>query len=132
MDWVAERIPRIGKGYRWPQGSAIGLVSGGELIAGMVVHDYVPEAGNCQLTFAASRPTWATKASIAAMMAYPFGQLKCRRVTTYIALSNERAIRFNLGLGFKQEGRVRFGFGDEDALIFGLLREEAPAWMGLQ
>ena len=132
MDWVADRIAWISKGYRWPAASAIGLVADGEIIAGMVVHDYVPEAGNCQLSFAASRATWATKGSIAAMLAYPFGQLGCRRVTTFIARSNARAIRFNLGLGFKQEGCVRFGFGGEDALVFGLLREEAPAWMGLQ
>ena len=131
MDWIVDRIPAISKGYRWPLGQAVGLASGDEIIAGMVVHDYVPEAKNCQLTFAAARANWATKASIRALLKYPFEQLGCRRVTTYIAKSNARAIRFNLGLGFKQEGLVRYGFGDEDALVFGLLKEEAPAWMGL-
>jgi len=130
MRWIAERIPGIAPGYTWQQATAIGLASGNEIIAGMVVHDYVPETRNCQITFAASRPNWATKASIRAMLAYPFLQLNCRRVTTLIRRSNARAIRFNLGIGFKQEGVVRYGFGDEDALLFGLLIEEAPEWMG--
>jgi len=130
MGWIASRIEGLSSGYSWAQASAIGLASGAEIIAGMVVHDYVPETRSCQITFAASRANWATKASIRAMLAYPFRQLNCRRLTTLIRRSNTRAIRFNLGIGFKQEGVVRYGFGDEDALLFGLLVEETPAWMG--
>lgn len=132
MDWVASRIPSLPPGYRWTDAQAIALASGDEIIAGMVVHDYVAEARNCQVTFAASTPKWATRHSIAAMIRYPFEQLGCRRLTTLIAQSNARSIRFNEGLGFQREGVVRFGQGDEDTLLYGLLREETPAWMGLR
>jgi hypothetical protein len=96
----------------------------------MAIHDYQPRYNSCELTFASDTPTWATRTSIRAMLAYPFEQLGVRRITTVIAESNARAIRVNEHLGFKLEGRCRFGCGHEDALIFGLLREETPDWMG--
>lgn len=130
MDWVAERIEGIEAGYRWPNASAIGLATETDIIAGMVVHDYSRASRNCQVVFAASTPRWATKGAIRAMLAYPFRQLGCERLTTIIAASNARSIRFNEGLGFKLEGVMRRGCGDEDAMIYGLLREETPKWMG--
>lgn len=62
-------------------------------------------------------------------MAYPFGQLGVERVTTLIPARNERALRFNEGLGFQREGLCRLGFGDDDCVIMGLLKREAPKWM---
>lgn len=129
MGWVAARIPGIGSDYKWVNAKAIGLVENGEILAGMVVHDYVPAFRNCQLTFAATNPKWANRKSITAMLRYPFQQLGCDRVTTIIASTNKRAIKFNLGIGFVQEGCCRHGWGDDDALIFGLLKSEIPEWM---
>lgn len=130
MGWVADHIPGIPTGYAWSNARSIGLGENGQIIAGMIVHDYVRAFRNCQITFAASTPRWATRSSIRALLRYPFEQLGCDRVTTIIAETNRRAIRFNEGIGFKLEGRSRKGCGAADALIFGLLREEAPAWMG--
>lgn len=124
MHWVASRIASIPAGYIWPSASAIGLANEREIIAGMVVHDFVPSTRSCQITFAADTPKWATRHSIRALLRYPFEQLNCRRLTTFIARSNVRSIRFNEGLGFQLEGVIRFGMGDEDALIYGLLKEE--------
>jgi RimJ/RimL family protein N-acetyltransferase len=59
-----------------------------------------------------------------------FVKLNCHRVTTRIHVRNERAIRFNLGLGFKREGLIREGWGPgEDCVLLGLLKSEAPQWM---
>jgi RimJ/RimL family protein N-acetyltransferase len=130
FDWIAERIPAMGKGYVWEMAYAIGLVSDGKLIAAMAVQDYCPHYKSCQLTFCASTPAWATRESIKAMLRYPLVQLGCERLTCVIARSNVRAIRVNERLGFKHEGTLRRGAGHEDALVFGLLKEEAPAWLG--
>ena len=46
-----------------------------------------------------------------------------------IAESNTRAIRLNEGLGFVREGLVRRGFGNDNAVILGLLREDAEKWI---
>ena len=131
LGWVAARIPHLGAGYQWTLAHALGVVKDGRILAGMVVHDYNPNYRNCQISMAADDPKWATRSTIAALLAYPFGQLQVNRITTVIASRNTRAIRFNLGIGFGQEGRSPDGFGDDDALIFGLLRASAPNWMGL-
>jgi len=130
LEWIAQRIPAMGPGYEWQMASAIGLGHKGKIIAGMAVHNYLPHYRSCELTFASDTPIWATKISMRAMLAYPFEQLGVRRIMTVIAESNVRAIRVNEHLGFKLEGRCRYGCGNEDALIFGLLKEETPDWMG--
>lgn len=130
MGWVARRITTVPNDYVWPQAEVIGLTNGSEMLAAMIVHDYVPAFRNCQITFAAASPKWATKSSIRALLRYPFEQLGCRRVTTIIPARNVRAIRFNEGIGFKREGVIRFGAGDQDEVILGLLKEEAPTWLG--
>lgn len=129
LDWIARRIQGMGPGYEWQMASAIGLVAKDKIIAGMAVHSFQPRYKSCELTFAADTPLWATKQSIRAMMRWPFIQLGCERVMTIVASSNQRALRVQEHLGFKLEGVCRKGCLPDDAMIFGLLREEAPEWM---
>jgi RimJ/RimL family protein N-acetyltransferase len=56
---------------------------------------------------------------------YPFVQLGCNRVTGYVPASNADALRFDLNLGFKIEGRMREAIETgEDVLVLGMLRGE--------
>lgn len=71
----------------------------------------------------------ATPAKIRAVLDYPFGQLKCRRITAEIDLSNDRAVRQAQKLGFKLEGRKRrAAAGGREMGVFGLLPDECPIW----
>jgi len=74
---------------------------------------------------AATRPDWARRSTIQRLLNYLFGQLKVDRVTTLIAASNKRALRFNEGLGFVREGVIKNGCGDDDRIILGLYRSVA-------
>ena len=56
--------------------------------------------------------------------AYPFVQLDCQRATVIVRKKNKRSRKFVEWLGFRQEGCCRRGFKDDDAIIYGLLREE--------
>ena len=132
LDWIAERIPAMGKGYQWQMASAVGVVARGKIIAGMAVHGFLPHYKSCELTFAADSPLWATKQTIRALMKWPFEQLGCERVMCVISSSHTRAIRINEGLGFRHEGTLRQGCRPDDAVIYGLLREDSPEWMGLR
>lgn len=128
LGWIAERIPGVNaeqwKGYA----RGIGVGIDGKIVAGMAVGGW--ERGNIEISFAADHARWATKDTIRRLMAYPFVQLDCHRVTCRCARSNERAIKFCRGIGFKDEGVIRLGWGpDEDAILLGLLRNEAPEWM---
>jgi RimJ/RimL family protein N-acetyltransferase len=126
--WIAARIPGTDGDLLNRVARSLGVVSGGEIIAAMAVGLW--ERGSVELIFAADNPRWATRDTIRRMMAWPFVQLDCHRVTTRIHAKNHRAIKFNEGIGFKREGLIREGWGPgEDCVLLGLLRSEAPAWM---
>lgn len=112
---------------------AIGAVEdtelGSKIVAGIVYHNYVAEYGNIELSMAAISPVWAKRHIIAAFLHYPFEVCGCKRVTTMTPAKNRRALKFNEHIGFVREGVVRRGFGTDDMVICGLLREEAERWL---
>lgn len=101
----------------------VGLIVRGESggVAGCVVfNDY--SNGNIEMT-GVGRGCW-TVPIIRELARYVFQTLGCSRVTARTAVSNRRAKRALLAIGFKYEGRMRDWFGHEDAMVFGLLRRE--------
>lgn len=94
-----------------------------KLIAGAVYHRW--RKFDCELTFAAADPKWCRKGVLAALFHYPFVQRHLNRMTLIIGSNNKRAIKLNLGLGFRLEGVARKAYdGFNDAIILGMLREE--------
>lgn len=67
-----------------------------------------------------------SRAMLAWFYQYAFVQHRCCRVTARIRASNKRSQRLAERLGFQREGVLRQGYGDEDALIYGLLRDDYP------
>lgn len=123
--WVARQIPHVG-----PRGfgpcRALAVVCGDRPLAGFVLHDYQPEAGTIQISMAAVSPLWAKPDTIRGLLAVPFVQYGCFKVWTCIPHDNERAIRFNEGIGMKSEATLRHQFGrGRHARIFGMT---APEW----
>jgi len=132
LDWCAGKIPHVGSAEGWHRQGAQGLGVGddaGNILAVMVVHGYSPKMGDAQISMAATTPRWASRATIGALLEYPFRQLGCQRITTLIPSRNFRALRFNVGLGFVQEGVVRRGFRIDDCVVLGLLKEDAAHWL---
>lgn len=123
--WVAKQLPMPFKPEEFGPSSTIGIrdTKSGELIAGAVYHRW--RGFDCELTFAASSPRWCRKGVLAALFNYPFEQRGCTRMTLIIGSNNKRAIKLNLGLGFKLEGIARRAYdGHNDAWVLGMLREE--------
>jgi len=128
LDWIAARIPHVGPDHGWHgRAHAIGVGIDGEIVAGMAIMN--TNGSNAEISMAATSPRWASRVTIRKMLEYPFVQLGLRRITTITAASNETALKMNRQLGFKQEGVMRYGMGDEDAIIMGLFREEADRWL---
>ncbi len=129
LDWIACRIPRVGPDHNWRgRAAAIGVVVDGEIVAGMAVLDHDRKHRHAEIAMAADSARWASRKTIRLMLAYPLGQLRCQRLTTIIEATNDRAIKLNEGLGFKREGIIRRAYGDADAVLLGLLKEDLPAW----
>lgn len=123
--WVAGQIPHMfGDGFG-PAAVAIGVVDrNGQGVGGVVFTDYLPKVGNIQLSFAATRANWLTKRLITAILRYPFRQLGVQRLTAVVPPSATNATQFLTRMGWKREGVIRLGYGNEDAVIWGLLASE--------
>lgn len=109
---------------------ALGIMDDDKIIAGIAYHNFMKNYNNIEISMVAVSPKWATKNIIKTLLAYPFEQLGCQRITTCTPAKNIRAIRFNLGIGFKHEGTIRRGCGEDDMIICGMLRKEAQKWLG--
>lgn len=112
-----------------PLATFIGVGCEGELAAVVAYSDYRARIGDVQMHWASVSPRWARPRVISACLRYAFVQLACQRITGVVAASNQSGRRFALGLGMTEEGFVRRGFGDDDAVIYGLLIEEAGRWL---
>jgi RimJ/RimL family protein N-acetyltransferase len=100
----------------------IGAERDGALQAVAVFNDFTGH--NVEITVASEGGKWASRSVLGAAMRYAFDQLKVERVTAHIRFSNRRALKLAKGAGFHEEGIARRWFGDEDAVILGLLRSE--------
>jgi RimJ/RimL family protein N-acetyltransferase len=133
--WTGLRIPHVRQRMEreptpQPFGAcvAFGVANGqGELIAGVVYHNYYPDYRGIEVSCASTTPMWADPAAIGTILRYPFTTAGCVRVTALTPRRQTGATsprRFLEGLGFKREGSVRLGFGDDNAILYGLLESE--------
>lgn len=126
--WVAMRT---GMDYDADFGpcAAIAVLIGDELAAAVAYTHHDPKRGNVHMSIAATTPRWATRGTIRALLHYPFEQLRCRRVTALVRRKNKRCRRFLEGIGFRYEGNIRKGYGDDDCIVYGMLGLEAARWL---
>jgi RimJ/RimL family protein N-acetyltransferase len=121
IPWAMERI-----GMRFPFHNpvAIMLIEGDRMLASVLFTDYDEVNIGIHVASDGSK-RWLTRKFLRACFAYPFEQLKVRRVTGLVAASNASALRFDLHLGFQVEGRLRKAAQDgSDLLVLGMLRHE--------
>lgn len=104
---------------------AIGVVSGNRLCAVAVYHHFRPAVPDIEMTMTADSPRWAAKGAVRFLLAYPFEQLGCVRVTALIGRKNKRSRRLVEGLGWKLEGTCRRAWdGRQDCMVYGMLKDE--------
>lgn len=136
--WVATRIPHIRPrvpyfafGKVFGESQSLGVLSGGELVAGVVFHNHDPFVGNIEVSCAAATPRWGNREIFRSVLRYPFAQLGCIRVTALTPRHHPKGAtsprRFLEGLGFQREGSLRRALGDDNLIVYGLLRDE---WEG--
>jgi RimJ/RimL family protein N-acetyltransferase len=129
--WVAERIPHVGAGVGFGPCRAIAVARDGVMAAGVVFHDWQPRSGTMQISCAAASPRWASRQVIKTLLAYPFDKAGAQKIWVAIPHDNERAIRFNKGIGMKQEAVLRHHFGAKrHAVILSMLKREYEVQYG--
>lgn len=123
--WAALKIPHLVLdqlgAFR-----TFGIVDSQGVIRGVALyHGYAPHYRGIEISFALESPRYLSKSVIAGIMAYPFQQLHCGRVTAATPRKSASARRFLEDFGFRREGVARFGFGNfGDAVIYGLTEKD--------
>lgn len=102
---------------------AIGVMSEGQLIAGIVYTNYQPEI-LIEMSIASIDRRWATRHNIRAFFEYPFIKLGLKRVQTLCSAQEGDVMLFNTRLGFKKEGYHPCAWHNgTDAVSFGMLKQ---------
>jgi RimJ/RimL family protein N-acetyltransferase len=115
--WVCDRT-----GGTWTpgRGTAIGKISDGRLIAGVLYEDYNKQNIVCHI---AGEGNWATKEFLSAIFDYPFRQLGVKRITAPISAGNSKSINLVTEMGFELECSLKNATLDGDLHLFCLWRE---------
>ncbi len=130
--WVAKQLPHVGAAGFGPC-RAVAIVNGARPLGAIVYHDFQAAHGTVQISMATISPLWAKPQTIRDLLAIPFLQYGVRKVWTCIPADNERAIRFNYGIGMVCEAKLRHHFGPKRAAwIFGMMRHEYDARWGVK
>lgn len=123
-DWALQRLPDVPA-----NGDAhfMGLEVDGELVVVVLYESFTPHMCSMHVVSDNGR-RWCTRGFLAAAFAYPFIQLGLARVTALIPASNAKALSMDIRLGFKPEGVMRGGLGNDDLVVMGMLRSEC-VWL---
>jgi RimJ/RimL family protein N-acetyltransferase len=106
----------------WGTYNALGLVSNGTLVAGVIYNCF--EGANVNMHIGAVEGSkWMTQDFLHAAFDYPFNQLNRRRVSACINSHRKKAISFVENLGFEYEGLSKNFYENGDLLRYGMLRE---------
>lgn len=122
LDWAARRL-----GMDWGPAKAIGVVRRHEVVAVVVYNQW--RHPNIEASIASETPLWASREALRAILAYPFIQLHCKRVTATTEATNQRARAFLCRLGFREEGVHPDALPSGTAITYGLIARDAARWL---
>lgn len=124
--WVHQHL--VDPPADWGKCTAIGIAQDGDLIAGIVFNNFCWP--NIEASIASTTPRWCSRRNLAAIFAFPFRQLGCRRMGATTGLTNQTARSFLCRLGFRQEGICHQAWPlsvanpTGDAVLYGMTPDE--------
>ena len=124
LGWAGDRL---GMKFDEALSEPLGVRIGNEILAVAVINNV--RWPNAEISFVTSSPRWASRTHIAGILAYPFFQLRMKRLSSLTEAMNQPARAFLCRLGFKQEGYHPEAFPSGDGVSYGLMREDAQRWL---
>lgn len=118
-EYVAEKI---GTGRKTDNFSAIGLVDGDKLVAGVVYTDF--NGSNITAGIAGDGKSWLTRDFLWFMFHYPFIQAGAKRITACVEQTNIVSQQFVEKLGFELEFSMKDAGKTGDMLIYRMFRKD--------
>lgn len=115
--WVADRIwPGQGRDFGNCQGLAI--LENGELIAGMIWHNWEPNAGVIEISGAGTSKRWLNRQTLRRMFAVPFEEWSCQAIVMRVSDQDEALHRMLTAYGFESYRIPRLRGRDEAENVF--------------
>jgi len=125
IDWVTPRI----QGFSASDGAkALGVVSGKDIIAGVVYERY--NGVHVEASIAVDRASWANKGTLFSLFHYPFVQMDCKAISVLIPSSNLKSLNLATKLGFEPEAIVKYAAADGSSLIVLKMFKKNCKWIG--
>lgn len=123
-DFVAKLIPHAHRGFG--NATAIGILDEeGRLIAGLVYHNWDPDAGTIEISGAAlPRQKWLTRETIARMYQYPFLQIGVQMIVQRTPADDKRLLRQLSVYGYEFVKHRRMFGRNRDGIICSLTYED--------
>ena len=123
--FVATLIPHCRRGFG-PNVKAIGVIDDGMLIAGLVYHNFDPDAEIIEMSGAAlPGKNWLTRGTLRVMYQYPFHQCGCQMMVQRTPADDVRLLGILAAYGYSLITVPRMFGRDRDGVICSLTRE---AW----
>ena len=105
--------------------TAIGFANAKEgLVAGIIYHNFDPDAGVIEISAYSMRRDWLSRAFLRLIFEYPFHQIKCRLVVARISERNSRTLRIWKALGSKLHSIPELRGPEEAEIIATLSRDD--------
>jgi hypothetical protein len=119
--FVSGKVPGLHINEQVKDFVALGWVVNLKLVAGVLLTDY----RNFDVTVhLAADGNWPVRGLLRHVAKLVFIDWHCRRMTALVSKKNTRARRFVQGVGFKEEGRLKYGYdGVTDGILYGMTRE---------
>lgn len=102
----------------------MGVEHGGELVAGLVFHNWEPETQIIEVSGAATNSRWMTRRVMRAALNYVFRDAGCQMLVARQALTNRRARRAWLAIGASEYVIPRLRGRNEDGSIITLTDDQ--------
>ena len=110
-----------------PMFQTLGFSRGGEMLCVFIAYQYAHP--NIFMAFASKSARWASKENIRALGIWIYHDLNCTRMTTFTQKKNRRSRKFQEGVGFKHEGKLRNASDEGDIIVYGLTRTDHEQWL---
>lgn len=128
--------PGFERNLEFGECQALGVVIGGELVAGVVFQNWNPTAGTIEISAAATDPRWLSRKSLLTIFGYVFDTAGCQLCVLQVSEHNERMRSIARRLGFTEYLIPRMRGRDEALVVYTLTAEvwaasrikERPTW----
>jgi RimJ/RimL family protein N-acetyltransferase len=121
--WVAEKV---GQGASWGSFYAIGVMSGDQVIAGVVINNYNGANATCHIAIA--QQTKAIIPLFRSVCDYAFNHCKLKRLTGMVPSNEPKILAFDKHLGFEEEFVMKDGAPGADMHVL-VMRPDTCPWL---